>query len=834
MEIDRAEEKPIKTNHEEHEGHEDYFLASCSSRLTFPRRREMRLMARFTIVSLWMVLLGISFSAQGKPGVVRGTVVDASGAAVKQARVVLRSLSGFVIRESVTNERGAFIFDNLSAGDYRLSVVADGLTQAGGAQTVKVADGQESSVSVSLTIGAIKDAVIVSATRTEASASEASASAYVVSASDLLRSQRVSALDALRSAPGVAIVQTARRGGITSLFVRGGESDYTKVLIDGLPVNDAGGAFDLADLTTENIARLELVRGAQSALYGSDAVSGVLQVITQRGTSATPELEIAAEGGSFAFHRERARFSGTRDWFNYSLSFAHLRTNGRGRNDDYQNRTASLNFGFRLSDRTQLRWTARNENAGLGTPGPTAALFPDPDQRSRHRRTAIGLRLDDQTTRFWHQSVSFVYAESNQLSFDPAAQDLTKPNTPPDTTFAFNDFVSLFNNHQRRRGLRYQSDLALPFGNLLSTGVDYEHERAVFDNGFAGQNRVAPDRTNVGVFLQNQFSYASRLILTAGLRVEHNRAEMPANLQQILGSLGSTKFDGRPGFGTKVAPKVSAMLLAWHGQSQGAVGATKLRANYGEGIKEPSLVEAFSPNQFFLGNPALRPERSRSFDLGLEQLLWRERLRVEATYFENRFRDQIAFVGNPATFGGPITTADGRLTHFINHDRARARGLEISAAARPSRHLSFSGHYTLLDSKLLAAADLIDFNAFPPVLVPNREVGLPLLRRPRHSGAINVTWVGERFDLNLDAIFVGRRRDGDPVRFSPFDAQGLPIYNPGYEKLDLSGSYHLTPRLTAFARIENLLNQNYQEALGFPAYRLNFSAGLRFRIGGER
>ena len=786
----------------------------------------MKSIAKFTALCWLTISLGVATAAQAKHGALRGEVVDAAGAAVRGARVTLRHPNGFVIRDGVTDDRGEFSFDDLTPGHYRLAAEAEGLVQAGGEQTIIISEAQESRASVKLIVGAIKDAIIVSATRTDTRAAVAPASAFVATAGELLRSQRVSALDALRASPGVTVVQTARRGGITSLFVRGGKSDYTKVLIDGIPVNDAGGAFDLSDLTTENAERLELIRGAQSALYGSDAMSGVLQFVTRRGTSATPELELSAEGGSFAFNREYARLSGARGGFDYSLSFAHLRTEGRDRNDDYQNRTASANLGFRPSERTQLRLTARSENTGLGVPGPTSRLFPDPDERARRRRIALGLRLDDQTTHAWHQSVTFAYAESNQLSFDPAAQDLTKPNTPPDTTFAFNDFASLFNNHQRRRGLRYQSDLVLPLGNLFSAGLDYEQERAVFDSGFAGKNRVAPDRTNVGVFLQDQFSYASRLLLTAGLRVEHNRAEVPASLAKILADLGSASFTGRVGFGTKLAPKISALVLVSQGQSQGRWGATKLRANYGEGIKEPTLIEAFSPSPFFLGNPALRPERARSFDVGIEQLLWLERVSVGATFFDNRFRDQIAFVGNPATFGGPIKTPDGRLTNNINNDRARGRGLELVAALRPARRLSLGGHYTFLDSKLIAAADVIDFGS--GTLVPNREVGLPLLRRPRHSGALNIAWLGERFDLNLDAFFVGRRRDLDPVTFSRL------VYNDGYAKLDLAGAYRLSPRVTAFARIENLLNQNYQEALGYPAYRLNFAAGMRLRIGGGR
>ncbi len=773
----------------------------------------MKISARIIQSVLLTALLCVNALAQSHVGVLRGTITDASGATVSRARVVVRNLNGFVVREGTSNEHGAFSFDNPAAGDYLLTVETDGLTQTGGPQRIKVEGAIAADVSVRLQVAAIKDALIISATRTETSLSESPSSVSVVSVNDLRRSQRVSVLDVLRAAPGVHVVQTARRGGVTSLFVRGGESDYTKVLVDGVPVNDAGGAFDLADLTTGNAERVELVRGAQSALYGSDAMSGVLQFVTRRGTTSVPELELEAEGGSFAFNRQSARLAGANKGFDYSLSFAHLRTAGRGNNDDYQNRTASANLGYRFSERTQLRLTVRNENSGLGVPGATARYFNDPDERAKRRRLATGLRLDDQTTQRWHQSVSFVFAESDYQSFDPVAQDLTKPNTPRDTTFAFNDFASSFSNHQRRRGLRYQSDLVLPANNLLSAGIEWEQERAVFVSDFAGTDRNAPERRNVGAFVQDQFAFSSRLLLTAGLRLENNHAALPAQFRSSLSSAGSAAFAGDPGFGTKLTPKVSAVFFARRGSN--TAGATKLRASYGEGIKAATLVEAFSPSPFFLGNPGLRPERARSFDAGIEQLLLNERLRLEATYFENRFRDQIIFVSDPATFG-PIKLSNGLLTSFINNDRARARGVELSVTARPMRRLSFGGNYTLTDSALIEARDA------------KSEIGLPLLRRPKHSGSLNVSWTGEKFEANLDAFFIGRRRDLDPVTFSRF------AYNQGYAKVDLAGSYRLSPRISAFARIENLLNQEYQEVLGYPAYRLNFSAGLRFRIGGEK
>ncbi len=752
----------------------------------------------------------------------RGNVVDADGAAVAGALIRLRRASGTVVREQKTDSKGEFRFEGLAPQVFYLVVEAEGLGQPKGPEEIRLDRGPVGPVSIRLSISAIRDGIVVSGTRTEKRAEESLSSVFLASANEIARAQSVNVFDVLRSSPGVTVIQTARRGGVTSLFVRGGESDYTKVLLDGIPINDGGGAFDFSDLTTENAERIELVRGAQSALYGSDAMSGVVQFVTRRGTTSTPEFEVSAEGGSFGFNREFASIASAIGRFDYSASFAHLRTKGRDRNDDYQNRTASASLGYRFSERTQLRATARNENAGLGVPGATAVHYPDPDERSRRRRIATGLKLDDQTMRIWQQSLLFVYAESNQSSFDPVAQDLTKPTTPPDIFFAFNDFASFFTNHQRRRGLRYQSDLLLPRRNLLSAGLDYESENAVFVSGFDGRNRVAADRTNIGFFVQDQFTLFSRWSLSGGLRVEHNRAEVPASLASILSQMGSAPYSGAVGFGRKIVPRIATGILLRQGDS-GAWGASRVRASYGGGIKAPTLLESFSPSPFFLGNPALKPERARSFDLGFEQLLWGERVRLEATFFENRFRDQIAFVGNPATFGGPITTPDGRLTHFVNFDRATARGLEVVAALRPMRRLSANVGYTFLDSEVTAAAAVIDFNTLQ--LVQNPEVGQPLLRRPRHSGSFNIGWVGDRFDVLFKGLFVGERRDLDPVTFSRL------VFNEGYSKLDIATGYRITSQVSFFGRIENLLNQDYEEALGYPAYRLTFSAGVRIRLG---
>lgn len=783
------------------------------------------------IFAILSMILGLQtvLVAQSTTGSVSGVVIDSRGAVVSGARVVLLQANRIAIQETVSNDRGEFLIRNILTGAYTVSVEKDGLTQPGGAQPVRIEAGRTIQGSIVLTVAAIEDGLIVSATRTDSRLTETPAPAYLATESDVRRAQRLTVAEVLRSSAGLHSIQTGRRGGVTSLFVRGGKSDYTKVLIDGVPANDAGGAFDLADLTTDNLARIELVRGAQSAIYGSDAMTGVLQIITHRGSSSQPALDLSLEGGSFALSRQFARLSGLANAFDYSLSFTHLRTNGRDQNDDYQNRIATANLGYRLNTRQQWRLTLRNENSGAGVPGPTARLFVDPDERIERRRVAMSGRIDDQTTNYWHQSLTYAYSANHQLSFDPAAQDLSRPGTPLDAGTAYNDFRSLFSNHQRRFGFRYQSDLVIENGHFLTSGVDYETESAVFDSGFDGLNRVSARRANTGIFAQDQFSAGSRLFFNAGVRIEDNRASLPGELTAILQRLGSAPYTGQIGFGTRVMPKAAMTWVIRQSGLQSRRGPTRLRLGYGEGIKAPSLIEAFSPNQYFLGNPALRPERGRTFDVGIEQLLWQDKYRLQLNYFDNHFRDQIAFNANPATFGGPISLADGRLTHYVNNDRARAYGYETILSARPLRRLQINGQYTFLKTRLISAAPVINYATLQ--LVPNPEVSFELLRRPTHSGSASVSWLGNRFDLHLDGFWLGRRRDIDPVTFARFNERNQPIYNGSFTRIDAAGSFRLTSGLTFFARLENGLNRNYQEVLGYQAYRRTFSTGLRISLG---
>lgn len=771
-------------------------------------------------------------------GRVFGSILDPSGAKIGAARVVLRDAAGVVVYQTRSDDEGEFSISDIAEGRYKVAVEAAGFSQPTKAE-VNVRAGATVTITIRLEVAALSDQLVITATRTEAPANELGSSVTVIAGDELNRRNKSLVSEALRSVPGLAIVQSGGTGALTSIFARGGESDYNKVLIDGVPVNRAGGGFDFAFLTAENIERIEVARGPQTAPFGSDAVTSTIQLISRRGSTSTPEFEFSGEGGSFDSHRETARLSGLARWFDYSTSFGYRSTDGRFSNSDYINRSASANLGFRLEPAAELRITSRWNNSTLGAPGPTAILFSDPDARQKHHDLALAATLNLKTTNRIHQLARFIYSEFDTDNFDPVAQDLTLPGTPPLPPFSFGaDFASAFKDHQKRSGVQYQSVAAINNSNLLTAGVDFEHESAVITSSDDfSRGRVSPARNNLGAYVQDQATWRERVFLTAGVRIENNTGAVPDDLRNVLKSLGSNAPSGDVGFGVVANPKIAVSVLGRRHRENAAIGATRLKASFGTGIKEPSLDEAFGPSVFALGNPGLEPERTVSFDAGVVQEFLSRRLSVDLTYFDNRFRNLIIFESTATS--EPIRLANGSLTNFINADRASGRGIEFTASARPGGSLSrlrLFGSYTFLHSRLDRAADVLTFPppAFEGVFVPNPELGLPLLRRPKHSGAFEADWIDQRFDVTVEGFIMGKRRDFVPFPFSKFDSSGSPIFNEGYARINLAGSYHLNNSVSVFARVENLLNQNYQEVLGFPAYRLNFTAGLRIRVGGGK
>ena len=733
------------------------------------------------VLCILVLLLPILLWAQSSPGILSGTVLDSSRAVLPRATVRLISLAGVEIRRTLTDREGRFRFDNLAADTYTVESSLTGFES----RSITARPGSE--IQVVLAIAPVRENIVVTATRTEVPTSQVGASISVVDEQGILHRQKPLVSQLLQSLPGVMVVRSGGLGNVTSVFVRGGESDYNKILLDGIPLNEPGGVFEFSNLMTEDLERIEVVRGPQSALFGSDAMASVIQLFTRRGQSETrwPHSSLSFEGGKYNTWRGQAGINGQVGTFDYSLHWGYLNTDNQEPNNAFQNNTFSANFGTALGKHTALRLILRGDQGRVGTPGQTAFGRHDRDAFFRKGDGATGLSLHDQTTSRWDQQLSYTFARSRQVSRDliedPPFTPMFQGRSAP---FQFSDFLFDFLNDTRRHHIGYQSNfragsLDRAIGQQLFTfAFDWDREQGLLSDRLSGQPPTQARRDNFGWTFQHQIIWG-RLSLSNGVRVEDNDS-----------------------FGTSVVPRSSAAYLLRQGK--GFFATTKLKFNFGLGIKEPKFTESFSPVPSFKGNPDLRPERARSFDFGIEQRFWRDRGKLEINWFDNRFRDLIAF---RAVSFNPFRGS------FFNIARTKADGAEIVLEIAPGGGLRARGSYTFLDSRITHSA-----SPSSPVF----RQGQTLFRRPRHSGSLELFWDWRRLNITSSTFLVGRRVDSDFAALQPPSTS-----NKGYTKWDLGWSYRSSYRVTYFALVENLLNQNYMEALGFPALKLTYRGGIR-------
>jgi vitamin B12 transporter len=561
------------------------------------------------------------------------------------------------------------------------------------------------------------------------------------------------------------------------------------VLIDGIPVNEPGGFFNFSNITSENLERVEIVRGAQSALFGSDAMSSVIQLVTRRGRAGSaPRVDAALEGGTYGTGRARAGIAGGSGRADYSAAAGWFTTNNRTDNNEFENTTLSATAGVQLGAGASLRGVARAELGKAGAPGATAFGRADTDAFFRRHDGVGGVTfLQDLRSGFTHRAtyaLSVSHQASTNLHEDAPYTPQFGASVAP---FEFFDFTYDNRTDLRRHYATYQADwrpaTAGRFGDhQVTTAIDWDGERATLTDALA-QTRssgtaVVARRDNVGWTLQHQALWP-RLSATVSVRVEHNDS-----------------------FGTATVPRVSAAFVAR--PSRGAVGETRLKASAGRGIKEPTIVESYSPALSFLGNPELLPERSRSVDAGIEQRLAHDRLKIDATWFDGRFRDIIS----TRTLGfNPFRS------QFFNIGETRARGLELAGDAAPVAAVRIRGGYTFMPSR-------VTLSTSPGSVV--FAAGQWLFRRPRHSGYAEAVWSGGATTVSLTGTFVGRRVDSDFSSLQP------PVnWNDGHATWDLRAAYRLSSRLALTLAVDNAANADYMDPLGYPALGRVFRAGLR-------
>lgn len=736
----------------------------------------------FSAVSPIVFSLALSTAAQAQTAAtLTGAITDPRGAVIAGAQISAEQIpsAGEPIR-TVSGGDGHFAL-TLPPGRYRIMISRDSFAPV--VQEITVASGERREWNVRMALEPLSSKVVVTAQTVPLDADSSPAPVTILTRQDIEQRVATSLPDLLATQPGFSLGRTGPEGGQTSLFLDGGNSNYTKVLVDGTPVNTPGGLIDFSNFTLDNIEKIEVVHGAESALYGSDAMDGVIQIFTHRGTTRIPEFTAFGEGGNFATGRGGAELAGLLGRFDYSAGVSDLETKGQGPNDAFRNRSVSSNFGWRFTDSSNVFLAIRDNVSDAGTPGPTLIEPPNLDQHFGLHKFNANLHAEYSPGAHWRYQLSGLESYYRQTDANLLVDFYTPPDSMGNSTCpgprspqavlsAFCDFLFSDFFQYNRAGLAAQSTYLNKAFNITA-GYDYEVE-----NGFLSSISMHARRNNQAGFLDAQWQPIARLTLSAGARAEDNAT-----------------------YGTRVVPRAGtsyALRIA-----QGAFGDTRLRVSYGKGIVEPRFDQTYGLDGCFPGNPNLLPERSWTLHAGVEQKFASDRVRFTADYFESRFRDIISFQLNPVTFCGT----------FFNTNLARARGVNFSSEARLARWLSAAANYTYQSTRTLSAP------SDPLNIDPNYLVGSPLLRRPANSGNVMLNASFRRMNWNLNGYFTGKRAD--------YNYPGQ-IMNPGYARFDLAGSYNLTHGLSFYGRIANLADKKYQDVLGYPALGREFRIGMKY------
>ncbi len=768
-------------------------MVSC-----IPLRAAIRFCSILLLASI--AVTAPAFASPG--GSIAGTVLDPDGRPVPDADVLVTQAASVAFRAR-TDQRGRFRIEGLLPGRYDLRVARDGF--GADPQAVSITEGQSADLSVRLRVSAVSESVVVSASQMDVPLSLVADSASVMSGRDLTARQMETVADALRLVPGVEVARNGGRGSVTSMFARGGESDYALVLVNGVRANAFGGSFDLSQLPSANIERVEVVRGPGSAVFGSDAIGAVVQIVTRQG--GAPQAEGTLEGGSFGTSRLTASASGSHGDWTWGGAVERVGSDGftglapasgeRVSNDDYRSHQAMGTATWRSAAGAELAmnggwiWSDRGYPGAYGSN--PAGLFTGVDRFSRgktdRRQAGAALVVPLRSGRV-RQHV--------QVSWFDLASDFTS-------------VYGLSSSGTRRVAGRSQTDVALGDDTRLSAGFDLQHERAQSDFITAGaaSTPVPIVRNLVGAFAEVRHQHGSRLTITGGVRaetVERNALDGSPN-----------PYTPRPPFAADTAravnPKASASYLVYAGAPRRKLAPyrpawIRLRASAGTGMRAPDALEIA-----FTDNPHLRPERSRSVEAGVESAFAGGLAVLDLTAFSNRYDDLIVAVG-PAIHNASQYRTD-------NIANARATGVEIGGRIRTSWGLDVHVAYTWLDSAVLAV-DNTDGAAPPPF-----HVGDALLRRPRHAGSIDLLFTRGRLTAYSELGARSRTFDVEPT----YGTFGGLFWNPGYATVRAGASWRLARSVEAIARVDNLFDRYYEETFGFPALGRSLMAGVRVAAG---
>jgi vitamin B12 transporter len=619
--------------------------------------------------------------------------------------------------------------------------------------------------------------LVVTATRTPTSLPVPAATTVILG--DDLRARGIHLLqDALREVPGVALVQGGSYGAVTSLFLRGGESDYVKVLLDGVPLNSPGGSLNLSDLTTDDLDRIEVVRGPVSVLYGADAMSGVIQLFTRRG-GRRPSGALATRAGTFGSSTTEARMATGSAAGSVSLAASRFASDGiYDFNSRYVNRVGSARLETGDDEKGRLTLTARGGDVVAGYPTDFAGVPTDRNQRTTERRLTLGLA----GTRPLSRSVTgTVQGFASRLN----AGATNRSDTPADTLgYGFDSDRAAVT---WRRGAEGRVDWRRGPTTTLSFGGGVERET------IASTGRVAQ---NYGT---GRFEESS--VFDQARTTRHFSGQVIAAPTAAITLQLGARLDDNSAFG---------QFATWRaGASARLAPSTRLWGAIGTAFKAPTFSELYASDPFEVGNAALLPERSRNVELAVAQTL-AAGATFEVTAFDQRFLDLIQYVG----------AAPGQPT-YVNLGEASSRGVETSLTARPAERVSVRARWTWLQTEVRdsGSASSLTF-----------QQGSALLRRPARSGGVTATLHGASSTLAVAVNHVGER---DDVDYRDFPATRTAL--PSYTTVDLSLGFPVrrggvgAPSLDLTLRGENLFDTAFDQVVGFPGRGRTLFVGAALR-----
>jgi vitamin B12 transporter len=775
-----------------------------------------------------------------------GKIYDPLGAIVVDASVELLAGSG-VVASTKSSSDGSFALKMRGSGRYAIRVSA-ATFQTVTTPATYIGDSRSAELQITLATQVLTQEVTVTASGTPTPVAQIGASITVLPVEQYRYMPEVQ--EPLRLIPGLQVTQSGQMGGTSGLSIRGGETTANKVLIDGVPANTIGGGVEFANLASVGFDTIEVLREPNSALYGSDALAGVVSFASTRGTTHLPLFTYTGDAGNFGTYRNEATAGTAYKQFDLYSDFAGIDTDNNIPNSEFHNATYAGNFGWTPNASNDLRFTVRHIVVSGGQPNAIAFYGIPDDAQQKEQDNYYGAVWNNQTTTNWHNQIRYGGLRQNGQYNSFGATGIYDPifeiydgapvtirgangyTVSGQAAFQFSGDPSQFLTPTTRDFVYAQSDYRVT-PHLLALGA-FKYENESGSSGYAGLSPEKIKRGNYSYTTQISGDIRNRLFYNIGSGLEDNGL-----------------------FGFAATPRASLAYYLVRPTATGFFTGTKLHGSFGKGIKEPSVFQQSNSlygtlltvprgldliNQYHVD--PLGPENSRTFDGGLTQQLFNGRGLVGLTYFHNQFTNgpQNVPQSSLGDFGvPPQLAANFPFGAYLNGAVFRSMGIEFESEYRVNEHLFARGGYTYTDAVVQHSVATPSFNtsfdfgsisigAYAPL------VGARPFRVAPHTGYFGLNYTRPKFDLSLTGTLVGSRDDSDFLSDS-FLGNSLLLPNRNllgaYQRLELGGSYQITPRINIYSNIQNLLSEHYYEAFGYPALPLTFRSGLKLNFGGE-